>query len=479
VTRGNLIIENVGVSEVPSLARKGALWSGALVAAQQVVRLLATMALARLLLPSDYGLVAMAAALTAFIQVFSDAGLPLATIQRENVTESQIHNLFWLNVAFGVALTAATIAVSPAASWFFARHELRGVVSTLGLVFLFGSPGAQPIALLRRSMRFKALAIVEVIALIAAAVFAVAAALFGAGYWALVVQSITGVVVRTGLSFLATGYRPRLPRLGVGTWPLITFGGYLAAYGILVYFSRNVDKILIGKIWGAEELGYYGRAYFLMLLPSQGDREKLGEAYRKAVQAVALIAVPAAVGIGFCSFGLVRLVYGPQWLPVGPILAWLAVAGATQPIYNSYGWLFTAVGDGKGALLWGSFSTLVLASAFGVGVRWGATGVAVAYAMAMGLALTVPGLFAAHRSARISFKATLGTLVPVAGATTLMTAVLVALGRISTFHGWPWHVNLIAKIVVGVFAYAVAIHFLFENRLEIGVSYFFNKKHKK
>jgi PST family polysaccharide transporter len=433
------------------------------------------MVLARILLPTDYGLVGMAAVLTAFIQVFSDAGLAWATIQRENLQEAQVHNLFWLNVVLGVTMTLVTAVASPGVSLFFEREELVAIVSVLGIAFLLSGPSVQPLALLKRQMKFKALAGIEFVALLLAATVGIVSAVLGAGYWALVLQSLAGVLMRTVLAFVVSGYCPDWPKRGVGTMTLVNFGGQMAVYGILVYLSRNLDNILIGKIRGAEELGYYGRAYFLMLLPSmlamavvgsvmvpalsrlQSDRERFGAAYRQALQAVAIVAIPAAVGVGFCASGFVTLVYGPNWDSVVPILVWLAVAGATQPIYNSYGWLYTAVGDGAGALRWGLVSTSVLALAFGVGVRWGAIGVAVAYAVAMGVVLTIPALFLAHRSVLISFRSTLKSLSPIVAATAAMAAALACVGVFLNALGWPWQVEFVIKVAIGIAAYAIAI----------------------
>jgi O-antigen/teichoic acid export membrane protein len=251
----------------------------------------------------------------------------------------------------------------------------------------------------------------------------------------------------------------------------------MALFGLLVYISRNLDNVLIGKIWGAEDLGYYGRAYFLMLLPSmlgmavvgnvivpalsrlQAERERLGAAYRKAVQGVALFAVPAAVGVGICAPGLIRLVYGPNWLSAAPILTWLAVAGVAQPVHNSYGWLYSAVGDGKGAIRWGFVSTAALVIAFSVGVRWGAVGVAVAYAISMGIILTIPALYFAHRSARISFRATMAALFPVGGAAITMAMALLVAGRLldKTHTAIAWQACLAIQLAVGIATYIATI----------------------
>jgi PST family polysaccharide transporter len=472
VTRDNQLFETVRASEVPSLARTGALWSGALVAAQQVVRLLATIILARLLLPSDYGLVGMATVLTAFVQVFSDAGLASATIQRDGLRREQVHNLFWLNVALGLALSIVAIALAPGVSWFFGRNEITAIIAALGLGFALSGPSVQPLALLKRQMRFKALALIEVTALAVAAITGIVCAASGAGYWSLVIQSLMGSLARTFLAFVASGYRPRAPRMGVGTMPLISFGSQIAAYGLLVYLARNLDNALIGKFWGPDELGYYGRAYYLMLLPSilatsvagnvmvpalsrlQADRESLGAAYRQAVFTVWYLSAPLGVLIGFFAPELVRLVYGPQWNPVAPVLSWLAVAAVTQGLYNSYGWLYTAVGDGRGALRWGAISVFVLACAFVIGINWGAKGIAISYAVSMGIILPLPALYFAHKSAKIFLFRTINKLIPIVSATLVMAATIWIADWVTSVHAFPNLFSMIFKIIIGCSIYS-------------------------
>src|SRR5690606_21323405 len=200
---------------------------------------------------------------------------------------------------------------------------------------------------------------------VVAAVTAIGFALAGLGYWALVVQGLAGQLARAALSIPASRIRLQAPAKDSGTRSMVGFGGLLAANGLLIYLARNLDSVMIGKVWGTEQLGYYDRAYFLMLLPSmlatgalanlmvpslsalQDERERFGDAYRRALRMVAFVGCPMAAGLALVAPEAVRLVYGEKWLPVVPILVWLSLAGITQPIYNTTGWLFTAAGKAK------------------------------------------------------------------------------------------------------------------------------------
>lgn len=151
-----------------------------------VMQSVSTVVLARLLLPADFGLVAMVTAITGLGQAFSDLGLSEATIQRQEISHHQVSTLFWINVAIGMTLTLATIALAPVMAWFYRDPRLKGITFLVSLTFLIGGLRVQHDALIRRQMRFVALAIRDVAAYAVAVPVAIIMAWRGAGYWAIV-----------------------------------------------------------------------------------------------------------------------------------------------------------------------------------------------------------------------------------------------------------------------------------------------------
>ncbi|HMN14680.1 MAG TPA: lipopolysaccharide biosynthesis protein [Bellilinea sp.] len=456
------------------MARKGAVWSVIQIVARNVVSIGSTTVLARLLSPEDYGLMGMVATLTALLLVFSDMGLSWATIQRRELSQVQVSNLFWINVAAGGMLWLACIALAPVMARFYGREELQLVTVMLGASFLLGGISVQPFALLRRKMDFRSVAQIEIAAAIVAAVTAIACAVAGLGYWALVIQGLAGQLARAALSLPASRIRLQPPASDSGTRAMVGFGGLLALNGFLISLARNLDSVLIGKVWGTEQLGYYDRAYFLMLLPSfiatgalanlmvpslsalQEDRERFGDAYRRALRVVAFVGCPMAAGLALVAPEAVRLVYGGKWLPVAPMLAWLSLAGVTQPIYNTTGWLFTAAGKARLYFAVTAVNAVVLAIAFLWGVQKGAVGVAMAYGMVMGLVLLWPAMWFAHKAARLRLIDTCMTLCPVLIAVAAMALATWVAGIMANRAGMTW-INLFGtKMIAGVCAYTVA-----------------------
>lgn len=416
----------------------------------------------------------MVATLTALLLVFSDMGLSWATIQRRQLSEAQIGNLFWLNAATGFVLWLVCILLAPLVVTFYGRFELHDVTIALGASFILSGVAVQPFALLTRTMQFGRIAKIEITSVAVSATIGVYLAFEGMGYWALVVQALTGQGVRLVLVLFHAKFRMQRPRWAVGTLELVRFGGQLALNGLLIYFARNLDNVLIGRYWGTEELGYYSRAYFLMVLPSmlatgvlanlmvpslsafQDDIARFGSVYRRAVRLVAFFGCPIAVGLALTAPEAVRLVFGEKWAPVVPMFLWLSVAGITQPIYNTMGWLFTAAGNVRLYFAVTVLNCAVLAVTFFCTVPYGAVAVAMGYGLVMGLLLLWPAMFFAHRAASLSLLYTMRKLAPVFLSVLLMALAVIGAGAAASRLGLAWQWTLLAKIVAGVLAYIFA-----------------------
>ena len=363
-----------------------------------VLHLAATVILARLLTPGDYGLVAMVAAVTGFVALFQDAGLSAATVQRADVTHAQVSTLFWVNVAVSVVLGTVTCALAPAVAWFYDEPRLTAVAAVAGGTFLFGGLAVQHAALLRRQMRFGTLAGVQLGAQAVGLAVALAAAWAGAGYWALVAFSASSSAVNALLVWLTCGWRPGRPARAAGVGGLLRFGGHLTGFNTANYFSRNADNVLIGWWWGAGPLGLYSRAYALLMLPLRqvngplagvmvpalsrlaDDRARRERAYLRTVAAVALATMPPAAGLAVAADEVIAVALGPRWTGAVPIFRWLAVLAVVQPACNTAGWLFTASGHTAALSRWGLASAAAITAGFAAAVPYGPAAVAAAYA---------------------------------------------------------------------------------------------------
>src|ERR1700733_14789792 len=210
----------------------------------------ATVVLARLLTPADFGLVAMVTAITGLAQGFADLGLSEATIQHPEINHNQVSTLFWINVAIGLALTLIAVALAPLLAWFYREPRLRDITFLISLTFLIGGLRVQHDALLRRQMRFSSLAIRDIASYVVAVPVAILLAWRGACYWALVAMPLILNLSQMTLSWLMVRWVPGLPRRDAKVRSLIAFGGNIAASYLIFNLNNNADNVLIGWYWG-------------------------------------------------------------------------------------------------------------------------------------------------------------------------------------------------------------------------------------
>lgn len=384
--------------------RGGALTMGAQ-GLRLAIQVASTIVLARLLPPSDFGLVAMVVALTGLAALFGDLGLSMATVQRRNITAAQVNALFWINAAAGVVIAAVVIALSPVIAWFYAEPRLVEITCALAAPFVLSGVTAQHKALMNRQMRFRALVTIDLVALIGGIVAAIALAIAGAGYWALVANPITTAILTLALVWTFSGWRPGLPARAGGVRSMIAFGANLTGFNLVNYFARNLDDILIGWWWGASALGLYSRAYRLLTLPIQqinapmaqvmvpglsriqSDDERWRQGYRRAISAMMLATAPISTFSWVFADPIIPLLLGSQWNDAVPIFRNLAIAGVAQSLFNSMGWIYLSRGRSDRMFKWGIFGATIFCLSFIVGLPYGPSGVALAYSIAvLGLA---------------------------------------------------------------------------------------------
>jgi O-antigen/teichoic acid export membrane protein len=320
------------------------------------------MILARLLSPKDFGLVGMVTAFTEALTWLRDFGLSSAAIQRPIVTEDQISTLFWINISFGALLALATVAMAPAIAAFYHEPELFGVTVVLAVGFLFNGAGVQHSALLQRQMRFTTMAMVSVVSFIVSALIGICGAKAGYGYWALVAMTVSSPLAATVGFWLTTGWVPRIPHRRAGIRSMIYFGGTITLNGLVAYIAFNADKVLVGRFWGADAMGIYGRAYQLVNIPTatinstvgevafsalsrlQDDPVRLRGYFLKGFGLVLGATLPVATGCALFADDIVFVLLGPNWQDTAVIVRLLAPAIAILAIMNPLGWLLYSLG---------------------------------------------------------------------------------------------------------------------------------------
>lgn len=373
--------------------------TGLLQAVLLVMNLGSVMVLARLLLPQDFGLLAMVFAVMGFFRVFNEAGLSTATVQKEGITHAQVSNLFWTNVALGGVITLVLACFAPIVAWFYREPRLIAIILALSVTFLLTSLAVQHLALLKRQMRFKAIALIQIASTAMGIFVGIAMALLDYGYWSLVGMQLSTPVGSLLITWLICSWRPQFPVRGSGTWPLLSFGANLTASGFLWALAKGSDNLLIGRFLGSEALGLYSRAAALLnrpleqamgpleavFVPTFSRLQTQPDRYRRSVLQV--YDVVAACGFLFSGLLLAvahpmtLVVLGPKWESAAPIFSAFALVAVYVPITCVAGWLLTSQGRGKDFLRLSIIASMITVPIFLVSVRFGPVGVALSYSL--------------------------------------------------------------------------------------------------
>jgi PST family polysaccharide transporter len=366
-----------------------------------LLRMASLMILARLLDPKDFGLVGMVTAVIGVFSVFRDFGLSAAAVQRTSVTEEQSSTLFWINLLVGAVLGFLVLAMAPFVVAFYHEQRLFGVTAVLATAFLFNAAGVQHTALLERQMRFTTLSVIDIVSLLASTAIGVGMAIHGLGYWSLVATTTVTPLVYTVCVWLTTGWVPGRPRKRVGVGSMMRFGGTLTLNGMVMYIASNFEKVLLGRFWGVDALGIYGRAYQLINIPTdnlnsaaggvafaalsrlQGDPSRLKSYFLKGYSLVLSLTVPITFTCALFADDMIFVFLGPKWKSAAVVFRLLAPTTLAFAILNPLGWLLNSLGlVGRGlkiALVLGP----VMITAYVMGLPYGPRGVAIGYSAVM------------------------------------------------------------------------------------------------
>lgn len=370
-----------------------------------------TLALAHFLVRDDFGLVAMVTAVVNFVALFKDLGLSTATIQRDKITHEQVSTLFWANFGISILVSLVMVGLAPLVAWFYAEPRLFWIMVALASSFIFSGLGVQHAALLKRQMNFSALAKAEMASILLSVGIGISAASMGAGYWALVLWRVSQPVSYGILLWGLCSWRPRRPAWAPGTWSMLTFGGSVTGFRVFNFLSRNLDNILIGKVWGAGELGLYTMAYRLLLLPIQqlnapvtsvalpalsrlqNDPQKYCRYYYKAIGLITMIGMPVVAFLFVSADKVILVCLGDKWVEVIVLFRCLMPAAFIGTLNVATGWTFLSLGQTERLFRWGLCSSIANAIIFSASVQHGVVTLALAYSLTRPVFLVVVAVY--------------------------------------------------------------------------------------
>ncbi|WP_082594479.1 lipopolysaccharide biosynthesis protein [Sphingomonas sp. Root710] len=392
-----------GSSEPTTNLRRSAVHGTVAVGGAQAIKfltqLLSVVILARLLAPVDFGLFAMLMPVAAFVMMVQDIGLSQAVVASGDLTDEQVSTMFWINAGLSMLLAVLFAVCAPLIAWFFGEPKLLAPALALAATVLISGLATQHFAWLSKSLRFGAVALIDVASTLLGFAAAVVVALVMPGIWALVASVLASMTVGLIGAWSLARWRPGRPAPFAEVRDLLRLGAGLSTFTLTNFFARNLDNVMIGRWAGAVQLGFYDRAYKLLLFPLQQINNPIGRvmvpvlaklhdephryrhAYSRTLRLMLLFTVPGVAFMLMFAKPLIVLLMGDRWAPAAAIFTWLAIAALHQPMSATFGWLFISQKRGGDFGRWGVFNMVTSIGAFAIGLPWGAIGVAAAYAL--------------------------------------------------------------------------------------------------
>jgi polysaccharide transporter, PST family len=369
-----------------------------------LLQLVSTAILARLLMPADYGVIAMAGTAVALMGVLTNLGLTTPTVQRVCITHEQVSTLFFINAAGGLILFLLTCLIAPLFGAIFHNDQVPILAVLLALSIPIAAITGQFNAVLARNMRWLTIQLINLAGQVTGAAVAILLAWkVGWGAYALVAQTVISAFLVLVLTWAVCPWGPSLHFDLRSVRSELAMGFDLLIFNIVNYAHRQADNIILGNRWGAVELGYYSRAYNLMvqanlvasgpitnaLIPALSRAGDNSARWRNIFLESASVTAAGCGGLFTILWAvrdpLVAILFGPRWHDVTPIFGYLAIAGLSTSVCSPFSWAFITLGRTRQQLFWILSASPVLVLAFWVGASFGGLGVAMSYALTVSL----------------------------------------------------------------------------------------------
>jgi len=357
--------------------------------------------LARLLSPDDYGVFTMVIVIIGFALIFKDLGLSTATIREKEITHEQVSNLFWINTVIGIFSMIIVIALAPGIVWFYGDSRLASIAFVLSIAFLFGGLAVQHQALLKRQMQFGKIAFITLSADLFSSLIGIIIAWLQYGYWALIWMNVArSFFLMIGFWYF-TEWKPGLWSKHTGTKKFLKLGVDVAGLNAFSTITRNLDKIIAGKIASASSLGFYIKgnqvpnlisgqirmAFFSVALPAlsslQKEKERFFKYYYDFLNVICWITMPFAVLLFVFAEEIIQIYFGPKWGGSAIFMKIFAIHSLIMPAVTTLDQIPLSLGQSKRYLFAGivrSIGTIFCVAIGGIlyGIIGIATGVAIA-----------------------------------------------------------------------------------------------------
>lgn len=464
-------------SNLRSKVFKGLRWSALRKGSQAIFSFIVPIILARLLVPDDFGLVAMATVFTGISKLIIDFGTGAAIIQKGKSDIYFQSSIFWFNLMLGLIIWLAVIIAAPYIAQIYNRPIVKQIIYIQSFSILIQSINIVPSALLKKELHFFPIAIAQVSSQLVGAITAITMAVLGFGLWSLVFYGLISTIIFTIILWLSASWKPKLLFRKDHIREILRFSSYLTATKFFNYFQRMADKFIIGYYLGGALLGLYSKAYGLLMKPKKtisgfvgpvifptmskvkNEQVKLQSLYLKTNQALAMIYYPLAVILIIFAKPIVLVILGEQWRGIIPLVQTFAVIFFYQPLHKVNPEILKTLGRTDVMFKLNAIFSIVAILGFMIGVRFGIYGVGVSYALTS-LLLFVTSNYITMKMIKIKISDFFINIKNVIIQSFILSVIMVLFNKliIANQVNFNW-IMLLAILFIGV-AFYLALQFI-------------------
>lgn len=329
------------------------IWRFAERSGAQLVTFVVSIILARLLVPEDYGKIALITVFTTILQVFVDSGLGTALIQKKDADDLDFSSVFYFNVVVCIALYGGMFVAASSIAKFYNDLSLTPIIRVISLtIVISGVKGIQQ-SYVSKNMLFKRFFYSTLGGTVFSAVFGIALAYMGFGVWAIVGQQLSNTAIDTLILWITVKWRPKKMFSWIRLKELLSFGWKMLVSALLDTVYTNIRSLVIGKMYSSSDLAFYNQGDKLptvivnnintsidsVLLPTlaeeQDDRERVKNMTRRAIKVSTYIMAPLMMGLAFCATPVVQLILTEKWLPCVPFLQIFCITYMFYPVHTA------------------------------------------------------------------------------------------------------------------------------------------------
>ncbi len=355
-------IKSFDTREVVQAAIKGTKWVFLSAFVSNACHPIFTIILARLLIPSDFGLIAYATIFIGVVKLVQDIGLRQALIQKKEDIEKSADIVFTVNIVLGLIWYLGAFMIAPYLAEFFNDSRITNILRIMALSFLIIPFGSVQNTLLTKHLHFSKLFFLGLVPALIPGLVSIVLAIVGYGVWSLVVGSLMGVVLTALVTWVMIPWRPKW-RFDLSlAGQMLKFGGAVSAESLLSWTVNTIDDVLVGKWLGGAALGFYSLGFRIGIAPAkyvssslirvafpafsmlQDNKDAVRDAFLKAVKNISIVTFPLGVGIAVTASLFVPVLFGDKWIQAVPVIQLISLYGIFMSIGSILPQIYKALG---------------------------------------------------------------------------------------------------------------------------------------